>query len=407
MEQKIWNAAFISVFIANAVTMLGQQMMNVLVSLYADSLGASTSLVGFIASAFAYTALGFKAVSAPAIDAYSRKKLLAASIIVIASSYFLFAFSTHVALLVFARLLQGAGMAFTSTCCLAMAADALPPRKVSSGIGYFSLAQAACMAFGPMVGLSIAETWGFFVAFTIGGTLMIISAVVALLVKEKPHARRPFKISLGNMFAREAMVPTVAAGLLMIAFCNVNSFLALYAAQRGVDNIGMYFTVNAVLMLISRPLIGTLTDRYGSLKTILPSLVCFACSFAIISQADELWMFLVAAAFSAFGYGASGPMLEACCIKSVPPERRGAGSGAYFIGLDVGNLVGPVIAGSVAGAVGYQLMWIIMIIPIALTFGLLVAFRGRIAEIDAGFSSRIEIAHESSSKETDQSGNRS
>lgn len=126
METRIWNKSFISVFIANALLALGQYMMNVLISLYADSLGATETLVGFAVSAFAYTSLGFKIVSAPAIDAFSRKKVLTASILVVAASYFLYAISDDMPLLIGARLLQGAGMAFTFTCCLAMAADALP-----------------------------------------------------------------------------------------------------------------------------------------------------------------------------------------------------------------------------------------------------------------------------------------
>lgn len=386
---KIWNASFASVFTANALLSLGQQMVNVLIALYADSLGADSTLVGFAVSSFAYAALAFKVVSGPATDAFDRKKILVAALALVAVAYFSYAASTNIVTLILARLLQGTAMAFTFTCCLAMATDALPQDKVSSGIGYFSLAQAACMAVGPMVGLMLADAFGYHVAFVAAGCMMAVAVVAALRVKQVPRERKPFKISARNVFAFEATVPAVISALLVLAFCNVNSFLALYAGERGVDNIGLYFTVNAVLMLFSRPLVGKLADRHGLLRVLLPSIACFAASFAIISQADALWKFLVAAVFSAFGYGAAGPMLEACCMKSVPPERRGAGSSAYFIGVDVGNLAGPVIAGSVAGAVGYQDMWLAMLAPIALAFVLAVAFRRRIAQIDRGYDQRV------------------
>lgn len=191
METRIWNKSFIGVFIANALLALGQCMMNVLISLYADSLGATETLVGFAVSAFAYTSLGFKIVSAPAIDAFSRKKVLTASILVVAASYFLYAISDDMPLLIGARLLQGAGMAFTFTCCLAMAADALPQDKVSSGIGYFSLAQAACMAVGPTVGLEMADAFGYNAAFALAGVLMLLATVAASRVREEPHKTRP------------------------------------------------------------------------------------------------------------------------------------------------------------------------------------------------------------------------
>lgn len=383
---RIWSRAFVSIFIANGALAMGQQMVNVLIALYADSLGASTTLVGFAVSAFAYTALALKVLSAPAIDAFSRKKILVAALLAVAASYFVFSVSSNIAVVILARLLQGAAMAFTFTCCLAMATDTLPRDRVNSGIGYFSLAQAACMAVGPMVGLTLADALGYNAAFGIAGVIMLCAVGCALMVKEPPHKRRPFKITPSSVFAFEAAVPALIAGLLVIAFCNVNSFLALYAAERGVDNIGLFFTVNALLMLLSRPLTGRLADKYGLVKVALPAMVSFALSFVVISQADALWMFLAAAVLSAFGYGAAGPLLQACCMECVPPERRGAAGSAYFIGIDAGNIIGPVLAGSVAEVTGYQPMWLILLVFIAAAFALTVAFRKKIARIESDFA---------------------
>lgn len=53
----IWNKAFISLFCVNGLISLSQMMMNVLIALFADELGADISLVGFAVSSFAYTAL--------------------------------------------------------------------------------------------------------------------------------------------------------------------------------------------------------------------------------------------------------------------------------------------------------------------------------------------------------------
>ena len=387
---RIWTPAFISIFIANGALAMGQQMVNVLIALYADWLGASTVLVGFAVSAFAYTSLGFKIVSAPAIDAFSRKKILVISLVAVAASYCVFSVSTNIVVVVIARLLQGSAMAFSFTCCLAMATDTLPRERVNSGIGYFSLAQAACMAIGPMVGLTLSDAFGYNAAFAIAGVVMLVAVGCALMVKEPPHKRRPFKITPNSFFAFEAIVPVSIASLLVIAFCNVNSFLALYAEERGVDNIGLYFTVNAVLMLFSRPFTGKLADKFGLVKVILPSMVCFAFSFVVISQADALWKFLIAAVLSAFGYGAAGPLLQACCMESVPPERRGAASSACFIGIDAANIIGPVLAGSIAGVTGYQPMWLILEVFIVAGAVLTIVFRKKIGQIERDFAEASE-----------------
>lgn len=76
--------------------------------------------------------------------------------------------STTIVMLIVARLLQGCAMAFTTTACFAMATDTLPPDRISSGIGFFSMAQAACMAVGPMIGLQLASAFGYNAAFAVG-----------------------------------------------------------------------------------------------------------------------------------------------------------------------------------------------------------------------------------------------
>lgn len=384
-QDRIWNKAFVSVFIVSVLMNMSQQMVNTLIARYTNYLGSSSVMVGLVVSIFAYTALAFKFIAAPAIDAFSRKCILACSSLVVAASYFGIAFSANVPSLLASRLVQGAGLAFTTTTCLVLATDALPIERMGTGIGYYSLAQAACMAIGPSVGLYLSDMIGYPGTFMIGGGLMICAATAALRVGVTPSIRKPFRLAPGNMFAVEAFIPAIILMLLMLSYCNINSFLVLYADDIGVGSqIGWFFTVYALTMLASRPLVGRLSDRYGIRKVLMPALVCFALAFIIIGSATSLWLFLIAAFVSAFGFGAAGPALQALCMKCVPPGRRGAGSSTIFIGFDIGNIAGPVIAGAVIGSVGYSQMWFIMLVPVFISMAMVLVLGGRIDRLDAG-----------------------
>ena len=59
-QDKIWNKSFTSIFIANMLMFMGQQMMNTLVAKYANTLGAAPVMIGVVTSSFAYTALILK-----------------------------------------------------------------------------------------------------------------------------------------------------------------------------------------------------------------------------------------------------------------------------------------------------------------------------------------------------------
>jgi MFS family permease len=125
-------------------------------------------------------------------------------------------------------------------------------------------------------------------------------------------------------------------------------------------------------------MIGKLADKFGTVKVLMPALVFFALSFVLISFSKTLPMFLLAAFVSAFGFGGCQPSIQAAAMRSVPKEKRGAASCTSYIGNDMGNLVGPTVAGFIVQKFGYVSMWRIMIIPIF--FGMFVAimFRNKI-----------------------------
>ena len=85
---KIWNPLFTTIFIANACMNLSQQMMNSLVSKYADYLGAAATVVGIVASIYSVTALIFKILSGPVIDTYNRRFVLSGTMLIMAVSFF-------------------------------------------------------------------------------------------------------------------------------------------------------------------------------------------------------------------------------------------------------------------------------------------------------------------------------
>ncbi len=382
----IWNQTFFSIFIANMLMNLGLQMMNTLVSKYAHYLGAGATVVGIIASLYSLTALLFKVVSAPAIDSFNKKYIVIFSMLLLSFSFYGYSFSTTVTSVAIFRLIQGTGQAFSATCCLALASDALPAHKLSSGLGIFALAQSFSQAIGPTVGLYLVQFTNYNITFATGATLTLLGAAAATQLQVAYRKEKRFKISLNSIFAAEAVIPCVLVFFLAMAYSNINSFLVIFAESRGITaNIGFFFTVYAITLLFTRPFIGYLTDRWGLVKTVVPALVCFALSFFIISIASMVWHFLLAAIISAFGYGGCHPALQSLCMKCVPRERRGAASSTNYIGTDLGNLIGPVLAGSIVQHFGYTAMWRILLIPICISVIILLVNKDYIKDVETDF----------------------
>jgi MFS family permease len=395
--ETIWNAKFISIFAANACMYISIQMVNSLVAKYADYMGAVSSVVGLVSSIYAVTALVLKIFSGPAIDTFNRSVILVCSMSAVAISFFGYSVSHSIQMLLFSRLLQGAGLAFTTTCCLAVAADTLPSHKIGSGIGVFSMAQAASQAIGPTVSLTLMDLFGYSITFAIGGCLMVFAAVLASRVNVPYDKSKKFKINIRNIAAKEAMLPAVIMLFLSMTNMVIHSFLIIYAGINNVSNIGLYFTVYAVTMLITRPMTGRLMDRHGLIVILVPSLFIFAGAFIMISFARSLPMFLLSAFVSAFGYGASQPAIQTLSMKSVPSEKRGIASSTNYIGIDLGSFCGPIIAGIFVDAFGYDAMWRLMIFPVATALIIAVFNRKRIARIAEEFKIRQQAVPQKTS----------
>ena len=378
LPTRIWNKRFTSVFIANACMYLAQQMMNSLIAKYADHLGAPATIVGVVVSMFAVTALLLKIFSGPAIDTFNRRYILIIAMSVMALAFFGYSLSHNIPTLMMFRLLQGSSQAFTATCCLALAADTLPPNRIASGIGVFSTAQAASQAIGPTVALTLMAHIGYNATFMIGGCMMFFAAFMASRINIPFVKTKEFRISLHNIVAKEALLPAIIMFFLSMTACVISSFLILFAGVQHVSNIGYYFTVYAGTLLITRPLAGRLTDRHGLVRVLIPAMFIFAGAFILISYSASLPMFLLAAFVSAFGYGACQPAIQTFSMKCVSTERRGAASSTNYIGTDLGNLTGPVIAGFLVDHIGYAPMWRIMLFPAGIALVLVLANRRKI-----------------------------
>lgn len=396
--KNLWNPMFVSIFFVNMALNLGQQMSNSLLSLYAKSMGSPADQIGQLMSMFAVTALIFRFISGPAMNSFDKKKLVALSMICMATAYLGFSCSPVIAdalgvdtilVMKLFRMIQGVGNAFGNSCCLTIVADVVPKDKFTTGMGYYACAQVVAQSIGPTVGIMLRDALGYSKVYMLFAVLMFTAMVASQLVKTAPHQGVPFKLRFDNMIAKEALVPAIVTLMVAMGYTTINAFLLVYAEERGIAGGSLFFTVYALTMLATRPMVGKLTDKYGFVKVCIPSVLATAASLALIGYAANTAMLLLAALVNAFGYGAVQPMLQSLSIKAVPPERRGSASSTNYIFLDAATIVGPSVCGWVADMMGYTpAMWLVMTAPVLLAVVFVFLFRRNIAKIEQEFQNR-------------------
>jgi MFS family permease len=365
---RLFNMGFIRVFLINMLGQYAIYTMNTLTGPFADSLGATPAVVGLVSSLFAVTAILFKGVSAPTIDALRRKWVLIIALCLVLIACLFYATSRSVTDLVVARLLTGVALAFLPTICFVMASDTLPAGKLAMGLGIYALSNVIIQALAPVIGLYLAGRVGYNTTFAIvAGIIATTLASVFLMRLDTSRVCRPFSFRPDSMFSAAVLVPSFLLLVEALVWSQVNTFLVLFGAERGVpnDRLGLFFSVLAVTLVGSRPLLGHMADKFGASRVMMASIVFLAFAFLTISAADSLPLFLLAGVISAFGYAGCQPTLMAVCFRLVPAQRKGAASCTAYMGQDVGNLIGGAVGGYLVLTFGYANMWRLMLLPLA------------------------------------------
>ena len=204
------------------------------------------------------------------------------------------------------------------------------------------------------------ENFGYKYCFTIAAILSLLTASLMLVIKYSSPKKQKLerkKLRFSDLIAVELLPFAVFAALFSLSNGLVSTFIALLGESRGIENVGIFFTTNAIFLLIARLFAGKLNDRKGLSVIMIPAYILAATAMTLLAGASALWMIALAGALKALGQGGGQPALQAECIKKLGRDRTGVATSTYYIGADVGQGLGPIIGGAVSTSFGYGTMY--------------------------------------------------
>ena len=118
----------------------------------------------------------------------------------------------------------------------------------------------------------------------------------------------------------------------------------------------------AITTIVSRPFIGKIIDRRGYRGPSVFATLCTAATLVLIGVSNSLLMFCLAGALGGLGIGSAMGTFQAMAVATVPPHRRGVATSTFLVFFDLGIAIGSFVAGIIANAAGYTLMFELMAI---------------------------------------------
>ena len=365
--EKLWNASYIFALVVSTFTAFSFYMNQSMLAGYlqSDGIGLTAQLAGVIVGLFSMTSLFCRPFCGVLSDRMNNVKLLMVSNLLMTAGLAGFAFVKTAPLFFAFRIMNGVGFAIGSTVQISLATRYIPRQRMGEGIGYMGLGNILGSAVAPGIGIAIAGALGMRAMLLISAALPALACFILLLMRDDRELSRDEKvhIRLRDILEPRAFAYSFSGGVFSFGNGIVNAYIVLFAASRGVESVALYFTVYAIGMFIIRPMSGKLMDKKGIRWTVYPGIVITACSFVLLACSQSLPMFLAAAVLRAIGQGSAQPSLQAGCINFIGRDRAGVATSTYYLCGDIGQGVGPMlgglVVGAIAGAQGYQLMYLI------------------------------------------------
>ena len=374
---RLWSPAFINYGVSSGIFYMTQYVLvAALPIILTAELDGSALDAGLAMTYFQIGTILCRPFAGRLIDGLDKRVILLISSALFFVIMGLFNLTTSLQTIFVLRGLHGAIFALGTTVMAALAVVVLPASRKGEGINMFAVFSNIAMVLGPAVGLYALQAYGssaLYMFLTIMTALAFVLSNVIRLPKEFAKPRQ--KTSKGwsiSQFLEKRSRPWALMGLFIgFTYSGVLVFIPIELNSMGAGVWGsVFFALFALMIIISRPLVGKVYARYGSRFVIYPGVGLFIIGLAILGVVSTPVGIICTAPLLGLGYGAAQPAFQALAVQSAPIERAGVSTATYFLALDIAVGAGSVILALIANALGYQYLYqitsLIMIIALAL-----------------------------------------
>ncbi len=363
-KERLWTPEFLSMGGTNLLLFMSQYIMIAALPIFImEELGGGDIEAGMAMTAFQVGTVLCRPLAGKLIDAVQKQRLMLAA--TIALLLVMAAFSVlHALTAIYAlRFAHGVIFALSTTAAATMATLVLPPTRKGEGIGYFALSTNLAMVVGPLVGLLVIGHFGgeiFFLSMIGLAVLTLVTANCRRLPQEvtAPAVRDRHGFHLTDFIERQSLAPALLGGAVFFAYGGILTFIPLYAKSLGLQaETSLFFMVFALVIVITRPVIGRVFDRRGPDWTVYPGFLLFAIGMICFSQVGSVAGLLGSAALLGVGFGALSPAFQTLAVQCAPPARAGVATATYFWSLDISVGLAALLLGLVATSCGYAFMY--------------------------------------------------
>ncbi len=331
---------------------------------YLQTLGIPADLCGVLIGAYSLTAVALYLLVSPFINADNAPRTMWLGMIVLAvcgqSYFFIHSFWGLLGL----RMLNGLGQFLMAAAGMALFIAVIPLSRSGQAFGLYSIAGLLPYGTVPAVMDALAAyiptpPHGYAaVTFLLLPAAWIVQQVKKRCKNQEIPTEKP---RLPNW--RDICSNLMQGPVILLLFLNVgysigwSSLFFLFkkfADQKGLVNVGYFFTTQMGMMIILRLLGGRIFDALDKRKLVMVSAALVALGYMALDHLPGLWAFPLVALLFGVGMGSGSPALYGLMFELSPPRFRSVNANLMLCAVQLGFVFGPVLGVGVVARFGYH-----------------------------------------------------
>ncbi len=329
--------------------------------LYLSGVDYSNTMIGIVLGAFALGVLLARPMSGFITDEKGRKISLVSGVIIFAAAPLLYLVSTDFLYLIIIRFFHGLGLCFYTTAFPAYITDVSDESRRGEILGHMATSTTLAFTLGPLIGMTVFSSYGFKSLIFLCVITGLLNLIVILKISEI-HKKTESKLKIPYkkvVFQRSVLVPSFIQLIYAIIFGGIMTFLPLLLKSIEGVNVGVFFMVESIVIIVCRFMAAQMADKYGRGPVFVYSFLIIICGVYLISKIDTIHILIATAALFGIGSSLCLPALSAYIADRSDPSARGTVFSFFYGAFDAGVIVAGVILGVIADLTGLREMFMI------------------------------------------------
>lgn len=369
-KEKVYSKDVVLVMAASFFFMFSNMYCNPLVNGYARDLGASSTFAGIIVGMMSIVAMFLRPIAGNMTDRFSKYSLAFLGGVLSFIGILGYIITPNSELLLVFRLVNGLGYVLCTVCMTTWLTYLVPLSHVGEAMSFYGMMNALAMAFAPAVSIDLYRVIGYRMAIVISAVAALSEMIVIQFVgnRAQPHpvtaakANRHLKI-----IQKDAIPVAMLVCLFSIPYFATQADIVIYTEQRHLPiAVGMYFMAYAAVLLLLRLFLRQQFDTVRFGPWLIISTLATAFYLVMLTIMKTNWEMVLAAAGMAFGYGLIYSVCQSTAMMLAPENERGLASSTFFLGLDVGMSLGPILGGIIDSMLPVKYFYPVMLVIVPL-----------------------------------------